>query len=32
MDIDYDNGEDGPGFRQYQLAYDGPRAWFAYSW
>lgn len=32
MDFDYDNGEDGIGFRQYQLAYNGPRVWFAYSW
>jgi len=32
MDIDYDNGESGVGFRQYQLAYNGPRVWFAYSW
>lgn len=32
MDFDYDNGESGPGFRQYQLAYNGPRIWFAYSW
>jgi len=32
MDFDYDNGEDGLAFREYQLAYDGPRVWFAYSW
>lgn len=32
MDFDYDNGEDGVEFRQYELAYDGPRVWFAYSW
>ena len=32
MDIDYDNGEEGGGLRQFDLAYNGPRAWFAYSW
>ena len=32
MDIDYDNGEEGVGLRQFDLAYNGPRAWFAYSW
>lgn len=32
MDIDYDNGGEGIEFRQFQLAYNGPRIWFAYSW
>ena len=32
MDIDYDNGGEGIEFRQFKLAYDGPRVWFAYSW
>lgn len=32
MDFDYDNGEDGFDFRQYQLAYNGPRVFLAYSW
>jgi hypothetical protein len=31
MDIDYDEGE-GIERRQLDLAYSGPRAWFAYSW
>jgi hypothetical protein len=31
MDIDYDEGE-GVERRQLQLAYSGPRVWFAYSW
>jgi len=31
MDIDYDDGEGGD--RQaLEIAYDGPRLWFAYSW
>ncbi len=32
MDIDYDNDDEGLGLRQFDLAYDGPRVWFAYSW
>jgi len=32
MDIDYDNGGQGIDFRQFSLAYNGPRVWFAYSW
>jgi hypothetical protein len=32
MDIDYDNDGEGVEFRQFQLAYNGPRVWFAYSW
>ena len=32
MDIDYDNGGKGVEFRQFNLAYNGPRVWFAYSW
>jgi hypothetical protein len=32
MDIDYDNGNPGGEFESVQLAYSGPRAWFAYSW
>lgn len=32
MDIDYDNGAAGIAFRQFKLAYSGPRLWFAYSW
>jgi hypothetical protein len=31
MDIDYDKGE-GIERKQLQLAYSGPRVWFAYSW
>jgi hypothetical protein len=31
MDIDYDKGE-GIERRQLDLAYSGPRVWFAYSW
>jgi hypothetical protein len=31
MDIEYEEGE-GIAFRQFDLAYNGPRAWFAYSW
>jgi hypothetical protein len=31
MDIDYDSGE-GIERKQLQLAYSGPRVWFAYSW
>lgn len=31
MDIDYDEGE-GVERRQFNLAYNGPRLWFAYSW
>jgi len=31
MDIDYDEGE-GIERRQLDLAYSGPRVWFAYSW
>jgi hypothetical protein len=31
MDIDYDKGE-GVERRQLDLAYSGPRLWFAYSW
>jgi hypothetical protein len=31
MDIDYDEGS-GSDRRLYDIAYDGPRAWFAYSW
>ena len=31
MDIDYDNGE-GRRSGQFDLAYNGPRLWFAYSW
>jgi hypothetical protein len=31
LDIDYDKG-DGIERRQLQLAYSGPRVWFAYSW
>ena len=30
MDIDYEN-EDAPA-KVFQLAYNGPRVWFAYSW
>jgi hypothetical protein len=32
MDLDYDNGGEGIDFRQFKLAYNGPRVWFAYSW
>jgi hypothetical protein len=32
MDIDYDNDGEGIAFRQFKLAYSGPRVWFAYSW
>ena len=32
MDIDYDNDGEGIEFRQFKLAYNGPRVWFAYSW
>jgi hypothetical protein len=32
MDIDYDNGGEGIELRQFKLAYNGPRVWFAYSW
>jgi hypothetical protein len=32
MDIDYDNDGEGLAFRQFKLAYNGPRVWFAYSW
>jgi hypothetical protein len=31
MDIDFDDGE-GVERRQLELAYSGPRVWFAYSW
>ena len=31
MDVDYDSGE-GIERRQLDLAYSGPRVWFAYSW
>jgi hypothetical protein len=31
MDIDYDNGDERPR-KVIDLAYDGPRLWFAYSW
>jgi len=31
MDVDYDEGE-GVEQRQVDLAYSGPRVWFAYSW
>lgn len=31
MDIEYDEGE-GIERKQFDLAYDGPRFWFAYSW
>jgi hypothetical protein len=31
MDIDYDSGE-GIERRRVDLAYGGPRVWFAYSW
>jgi hypothetical protein len=31
MDIDYDEGE-GIARRQFDLAYNGPRVWLAYSW
>jgi hypothetical protein len=32
MDIDFDNDGEGIEFRQFELAYNGPRVWFAYSW
>ena len=31
MDIDYDKGS-GSDRRLFDMVYDGPRAWFAYSW
>ena len=31
LDIDYDNGDDRPR-KVIDVAYDGPRAWFSYSW
>jgi hypothetical protein len=31
MDIDYDKGS-GTDRKLFDLAYDGPRAWFAYAW
>jgi hypothetical protein len=31
MDLDYDNDGEGIDFRQFELAYNGPRVWFAYS-
>jgi hypothetical protein len=31
MDIEYEEGE-GLEFRQFDLAYNGPRVWVAYSW
>jgi hypothetical protein len=31
LDIDYEEGE-GIQFREFDLAYSGPRVWFAYSW
>jgi hypothetical protein len=31
MDIDYDNGSEGIELRQFELAYNGPRVWFACS-
>jgi hypothetical protein len=31
LDIDYDKGE-GLERKRLDIAYDGPRAWFAYSW
>jgi hypothetical protein len=32
VDIDYDNGAEGIELKQFNLACNGPRAWFAYSW
>ena len=32
MDLDYDNDGEGIELRQFKLAYNGPRVWFAYSW
>jgi hypothetical protein len=31
MDIDYDNGDERPR-KLIDVAYDGPRLWFAYAW
>ena len=31
LDIDYDNGDERPR-KLIDVAYDGPRAWFSYSW
>jgi hypothetical protein len=31
LDIDYDNGDERPS-KVFDVAYDGPRAWFSYSW
>jgi hypothetical protein len=31
LDIDYDNGDERPR-KLIDVAYDGPRLWFAYSW
>jgi hypothetical protein len=30
--IDYDQGGEGRDRKQVDLAYDGPRVWFAYTW